>query len=78
MLKIKDNVDLKELEKYGFKLNGRNIYEKELYEDDYFCSICVAGLKKSVFLEDDYYNSTDDLDALYYLIKENLVEKVED
>ena len=37
MLKIKDNVDLKELEKFGFKLNKDNEYEYKNYyplEDD--------------------------------------------
>lgn len=37
MLKIKNNVDLKELEKFGFKLNEDNNYEYKKYyqlEDD--------------------------------------------
>ena len=82
MLKIKDNVDLKELEKFGFKLNGRNMYEKYLYDDEMGGYIpyrlCVAGLLKSLFYEDDAYNSNDDLDTIYDLIKADLVEKVDD
>ena len=31
MLKIKDNVDLKELEKFGFRLKHNNIYHNSFY-----------------------------------------------
>ena len=36
MLKIKDNVDLKELEKYGFNLYDErtNLYDKQLAENE--------------------------------------------
>ena len=78
MLKIKDNVDLKELEKYGFKeyndcwqrdyQNGyaTNIYKdtKEIIKVDYEWS----------FLENQYYQ--DSKYRISDLIKANLVEKV--
>lgn len=80
MLKIKDNVDLKELEKYGFNVNNRNCYEKYLMDSDgifFEHRLCVAGLLRNIFFEDNNYNSFDNLDILYDLIKANLVEKVE-
>lgn len=40
MLKIKDNVDLKELEKYGFK-SGEDLAKEDLYKD----IICDPGTK---------------------------------
>ena len=40
MLKIKDNVDLKELEKFGFEYHKYyNCYQKRIYESD--CSLVV-------------------------------------
>ena len=88
MLKIKDNVDLKELEKYGFKLNQWDEYS----EDDYSKIIC-AGRRGQCFelivfngdnrtLYGFAYGADGDGeegfidDTLYDLIKDNLVEKV--
>ena len=70
MLKIKDSVDLKELEKYGFEKN-KNIY--------YFKNICNATVLM-VFDNRKISNPEDDPgnDKLYDLIQANLVEKVEE
>ena len=72
MLKIKDNVDLKELEKYGFR-ETTDSYNNECNDLEYFIdkkdnSICMC----STYGECDLLDNT-----LYNLIKDGLVEKVE-
>ena len=69
MLKIKDNVDLKELEKMGYykKLYFYNSYDYEksgliIYENTRIVSTSINF----------------DLDTLYDLIKADLVEKVDE
>ena len=75
MLKIKDNVDLKELEKYGFKRNSN-------FPDGW---AMVKTYKKGRYYQEDIYvwndkiiqvNAIDILDTLYDLIQAGLVEKV--
>jgi len=77
MLKIKNNVDLKELEKYEFKYNSN-------FPDGW---AMVKTYKKGRYYQEDIYvwndkriqvNAIDILDTLYDLIKANLVEKVGD
>lgn len=71
MLKIKDSVDLKELEKFGFVDDG--YHYKQLYEDDLILveknnrKICIRTCDIVI----------DSLDIIYSLIKADLVEKVE-
>ncbi len=79
MLKIKDNVNLKELEKYGFK-EYNDCYSRD-YNNDYLTRIDKETreiLKVDYewsFLENKYYkNSTYKIDDL---IKADLVEKIE-
>lgn len=79
MLKIKDNVDLKELEKYGFK--EYNDYWQRDYNNDYATNIykdtreIIKVDYEWSFLENKYYkNSTYRINDL---IKDGLVEKVE-
>ena len=80
MLKIKDNVDLKELEKYGFKeyndcwqRDYNNDYATNIYKDTR--EIIKVDYEWS-FLENKYYeNSTYKISDL---IKADLVEKVEE
>lgn len=77
MLKIKDNVGLKELEKYGFKRNrflGYILTEPE--NKNFEKIIAVLDLnKKQIKLNDDkYYENTN----IKNLIKADLIEKVED
>jgi hypothetical protein len=78
MLKIKDNVDLKELEKYGFKIlyDENTGQPKELFKQYYgwfyekrtkisFKKRFVLGLsykKKSIWLNNFYKYNTNDLD----------------
>ena len=78
MLKIKDNVDLKELEKFGFVyFEGRNynFYEcksNENIELTYFVDCDFRNITVSTYDGDEV-----ELDNLIYdLIKADLVEKV--
>lgn len=90
MLKIKDNVDLKELEKFGFKYQfGRyliNVDNKEQnkrlfgickYRDFVFLTCYDDNNEIALNFQDmkDYYGVN--LDVMYDLIKADLVEKVE-
>ena len=79
MLKIKDNVDLKELEKYGF--------EYEEWEKCYVGGYSNRELHLRVNPETreikmyepfrDNEDSENNIELLYDLIKDGLVEKVE-
>ena len=77
MLKIKDNVDLKELEKFGFVKNY-NSYEKVIWESD--CDLVVD--KERIICHQNY--ATADMNgcarelvvAIFDLIQAGLVEKV--
>lgn len=74
MLKIKDNVDLKELEKYGFKKKYYyNAYVLECEKDDVHSKqdiLFELSSRKLGFCNWAY-------DVLYDLIKDGLVEKVD-
>lgn len=79
MLKIKDNVDLKELEKYGFKKNEiefTNCYIKR--ETKGYIEINEHHYISLLDFTDSDYPVVDEsiLDTLYDLIKADLVEKV--
>lgn len=84
MLKIKDSVDLKELEKYGFekdcyyKDSDVPTYRKVVYGDGKY-----AYLKIDIFPDREILIRgtlppvcIDDLDIIFDLIKDGLVEKV--
>lgn len=78
MLKIKDNVDLKELEKYGFIKERYNVLY--LFEENSFTRIRIEIETRRI----GFYNSADIivekeiLDKLYDLIKDGLVEKIDE
>ena len=85
MLKIKNNVNLKELEKYGMKYNGGS----ECYVDDYVYSYLTIYTTDKEVIIDANYGSFDNfkgrkkiydnaMSILYDLIKADLVEKVDD
>ena len=79
MLKIKDSIDLKELEKYGFKIFA-NHCEKTIednYCGEYMC-LSIYEVDKVIGLtsNSDYKVYTENLDVIYDLIKDGLVEKV--
>ena len=78
MLKIKDNVDLKELEKYGFRKNGMLSYTKRVQD---VTIMYTTGKHKELYLfreTESAYIDDKNLDTLYDLIKDGLVEKVEE
>ena len=75
MLKIKDNVDLKELEKYGLKY-------QQVGMDYAYAKYMLKGQHKEcviVWLDREIQvDAIEILDTLYDLIKTDLVEKVSD
>ena len=88
MLKIRDNVDLKELEKYGFvddKIYGRKVKVKKMMtKEKWNAEIVEIDLitgQLQIFVDDEYYEiytNSDTLDFIYDLIKADLVVKVEE
>lgn len=82
MLKIRDDVDLKELEKFGFELNQWNEYRKEICggrRGQCFKVILFNGEDRILY---GYSYGADEEDCiddtLYDLIKADLVEKIDD
>jgi hypothetical protein len=92
MLKIKDSVDLKELEKFGFTYHkewydhrpidedNQSYYEFDL--DDNRTYIVVGTLDREIGISTSLYGDfpsqyIDNLNVLFDLIKADLVEKVE-
>ena len=78
MLKVKDSVDLKELEKYGFELSS-------MYGSDAYNKFLIDGDILSVFIDNrklylDAWETSEEY-LLYVaddLIKANLIEKVDE
>ena len=85
MLKIKDNVDLKELKKFGFitskkikdKYNFNTKLVKAVFKSENDFNTMTISSKRTIDLT-DLYEDIKWLDTLYDLIKADLVEKVED
>lgn len=82
MLKIKDSVDLKELEKFGFEDKGL-IYTKKIKRENSFLGISnikdvfVDGLTRQIGIQEGLFNVDAELNTIYDLIKADLVEKVD-
>lgn len=78
MLKIKDNIDLKELEKYGFFINGLLDYTKRIGGVTVMCTTKNDKCRELYLFREteSAYIDGKDLDTLYDLIKADLVEKV--
>ena len=77
MLKIKDDVDLKELEKYGFKkyINFRYYFECE----EVTVEVDIESRELDLFSTGAVEVQTMSIpNVVYDLIKDGLVEKVED
>ena len=75
MLKIKDNVDLKELEKFGFKYVKNSNYpmlSNQEYYYDYAGTMAVYENTKVIILK---HTGDETIDTLYDLIQAELVEK---
>ena len=81
MLKIKDNVDLKALEKYEFEYY-RMIYVKEIVRGEQELlekkTIYISEQDRKIAIKNGLFNIDIELDTIYDLIKAGLVEKVED
>lgn len=79
MLKIKDNVDLKELEKFGFEFERGTTFTKTIGESYITTSDCDLR-KISIYIEDWEIedNRNEIFNTLYDLIKADLVEKIEE
>lgn len=78
MLKIKDNVDLKELEKFGFEYKEYSLYSSnyKFYDFTPNNSISVIQIEitsRLIYLNDN--NRYDGLSKIYDLIQAGLVEK---
>ena len=73
MLKIKDNVDLKELEKYGFEVEKDYIINEPWAYIKH--SIRIRFRNKKITVKDAHFGEYD-IDLIYDLIKDGLVEKV--
>ena len=79
MLKIKDNVDLKELKKYGFKENWYYGLSYIRVKDEYpLYAVVITTKHRYIQIRDgEFGNIASSLqDLLYDLIKDGLVEKV--
>lgn len=79
MLKIKDNVDLKELEKYGFEFERGTTYIKTFKCNDTYivvseCDLRIIDIEIDIF--DREYEINKIADTLFDLIQAGLVEKV--
>lgn len=82
MLRIKEGIDLKELEKFGFYKSG-GVYQKNLEFDDLtdwitgidMCIYIVSDDRKIRFSAHDK-RETIKLDVLYDLIKADMVERI--
>lgn len=88
MLKIKDNVNLKELEKFGFKYDKygdlcKELKIKEQFDEVAVLSVCIdltdkRYLRRIGLITNGTYCFDYELEILYDLIKADLVEKVDD
>ena len=80
MLKIRDNVDLNVLKKYGFEENG--FYYSRIFNFEYYkVEINIEKDRKYLIIQNDYYDSDYACyipSIIYDLIKADLVVKVEE
>jgi hypothetical protein len=91
MLKIRDEIDLKELEKFGFEYKPMFNSKKEEVLGEYIISFdyefirydyIISAEHRDIMLMTDNRGVDDDnmreFDTLYDLIKADLVEKIEE
>lgn len=83
MLKIKDNVDLKQLEKFGFEYyyeDERGYWFKYYFtkpSDTSEITITIDEGDNKIIIKADYNANLSFIDFVYDLIKADLVEKME-
>ena len=75
-LRIKDNVDLKELEKFGFKAYDYVLFYEYHSKSNYKDTIMLNMKNKRLLFYQTYNGKS--YDVLYDLIQAGLVEKAED
>ncbi len=73
MLKIKDDVELEDIQKFGFTVIDYDFIWIEETED-----IAIDRNKRTILVYGDYEEGNYSLDKLYDLIQAGLVEKVEE
>ena len=86
MLKIKDNVELKELEKFGFKYvedksyKGDFSYCEKLIGDNVILRVSEPSrvIYSNITITETTYIFSDGLDILFDLFEKGLVEKVKE
>ena len=88
MLKIREDINLEELEKFGFvddEIYGRKVKVKKMMtKEKWNAEIVEIDLitgQLQIFVDDEYYEiytNSDTLDFIYDLIKANLVVKMEE
>lgn len=76
MLKIKDNIDLKELEKFGFKWD-ENLKEYYIFSKQKDEKLSVAYERYIIIKDFSGFSITVYFDIIFDLIQAGLVEKVE-
>lgn len=74
-LKIKDNVDLKKLGRFGFRLNDDEEYELSIDKDN-IRTIIIVEYDRRILAQSNAY-IIQNLGILYDLIKADMVEVVE-
>lgn len=77
MLKIKDNVDLKELEKFGLKYHATKENQRDHYSDITHNEIYTSSLHICIWCKDKRIMAYDNegIELLFDLINAGLVEK---
>lgn len=79
MLKIKDNVDLKELEKFGFSNDFGEEYSKWEASNGFDIGYEIDIYNRIIRISFSTFDTLIDIDnTLYDLIKADLVEKVDE
>ena len=81
MLKIKDNVDLKELELLGFKLSknyGAEVYKNRLKSTGGICWLMIMPVSRELRIDTSSTMYILEIDVIYDLIQAGYVEKVEE
>lgn len=73
MFKIRDDIDLEELKKFGFTLNDDEWYFANLDN----ANIYVKPISRKVVIRSYDRHEIENIDIIYDLIQEGLVEKVE-
>ena len=86
MLKIKNNIELKELEKFGFKYvedksyKGNFSYCEKLIGCNVILGVSEPGrvIYSNITITETTYIFSDGLDVLFDLFEEGLIEKVKE